>query len=126
MRSICANLPMRAGFKEEIVAKNFNELLKKMNPERRKRLEAEAQQMISEMPLEELRNAREMTQTQLAEVLNVSQGAVSKVERRTDMYISTLRSYIRSMGGDLEIRAVFPDGEVIIDQFRDIAEGKKT
>ena len=69
----------------------------------------------------ELREARELTQTQLAQVLQVSQGAVSKVERRADMYISTLRSYVRAIGGDLQIRAVFPEGEVLINQFEDLA-----
>jgi len=106
------------------MAKNFNELLAKMKPERRARIEANVRETLAEMPLEELRSAREMTQTQLAEILQVSQGAVSKVERRTDMYISTLRSYIKSMGGDLQIRAVFPDGDVVIDQFRDIPRKK--
>ena len=67
-----------------------------------------------------LREARFLTQTQLAEILHVSQGAVSKVGRRADMYISTLRSYVRAMGGDVQIRAVFPEGEVIIDQFQDL------
>jgi hypothetical protein len=39
------------------------------------------------------------------------------VERRTDMFVSTLRNYVRAIGGDLEIRAVFPEGNVLIDQF---------
>jgi len=77
------------------------------------------------MPLEELREARELTQTQLAQVLQISQGAVSKVERRADMYISTLRSYIRAIGGDLQIRAVFPEGEVLINQFEDLDSSPK-
>jgi transcriptional regulator with XRE-family HTH domain len=102
------------------MAKKYSELRAKMSPERRARVDERVRAAIAEMPLEELRQAREMTQAQLADVLEVSQGAVSKVERRTDMYISTLRSYIRSMGGDLQIRAVFPEGEVIIDQFREI------
>lgn len=106
------------------MAKKFSELVARMSPEAQAEIHRRVAQSLSEMPLEELRNAREMTQTQLAEVLQVSQGAVSKVERRADMYISTLRSYIRSMGGDLQIRAVFPDGDVIIDQFRDIAAKK--
>jgi transcriptional regulator with XRE-family HTH domain len=67
------------------------------------------------MPLYQLRNAREMTQTRLAEVLEMDQGNISKLEKRTDMYLSTLRSYIEAMGGALEIRAVFPDGVVKID-----------
>jgi transcriptional regulator with XRE-family HTH domain len=71
------------------------------------------------MPLEALRGARQLTQAQLAQLLRVSQGAVSKVERRTDMFVSTLRSYVRAIGGHLQIRAVFPEGEVLINQFND-------
>lgn len=69
------------------------------------------------MPLDALRDARQLTQVQMAQLLQISQGAVSKVERRTDMFVSTLRNYVRAIGGDLEIRAVFPDGDVLIDQF---------
>jgi transcriptional regulator with XRE-family HTH domain len=69
------------------------------------------------MPLDALRDAKRLTQVQMAQLLKISQGAVSKVERRTDMFVSTLRNYVRAIGGDLEIRAVFPDGEVLIDQF---------
>ena len=108
------------------MARNFNDLLARMSPEARAEVERRVQQSLAEMPLEELRNAREMTQTQLAEVLQVSQGAISKVERRTDMYISTLRSYIRAIGGDLHIQAVFPDGTVEINQFKDIARPEET
>jgi transcriptional regulator with XRE-family HTH domain len=103
------------------MARNFKELYDKMSPESRARVEARVKEAIKEMPLDELREARELTQNQLAQSLNVSQGAVSKVERRTDMYISTLRSYVRAIGGDLQIRAVFPEGEVLINQFADIA-----
>ena len=64
-----------------------------------------------------LGDAKRLTQVQMAHLLKISQGAVSKVERRTDMFVSTLRNYVRAIGGDLEIRAVFPDGDVLIDQF---------
>jgi transcriptional regulator with XRE-family HTH domain len=102
------------------MARNFKELREKMDSARRGRVEKRVQEVLRGMPLDELREARELTQTQLAQVLQVSQGAVSKVERRTDMYISTLRSYVRAIGGDLQIRAVFPEGEVLIDQFEDL------
>jgi len=69
------------------------------------------------MPLDALRDAKRLTQVQMAQLLKISQGAVSKVERRNDMFISTLRNYVRAIGGDLEIRAVFPEGDVLIDQF---------
>ena len=75
--------------------------------------------MLAEMPLQELRHAKELSQAKLAEALHVNQAAISKLERRTDMYISTLRSYIKAMGGDLEVIAKFPDGDVRISNFAD-------
>lgn len=66
--------------------------------------------------LREIRRAREMTQETLAEALGMSQSEVSKVERRTDVYVSTLRRYIEAMGGELEIVARFPNGNVEIIQ----------
>ena len=108
------------------MARNFKELRAKMDPERRERVEHRVKEALKAMPLEGLRDARELTQVQLAQVLNVSQGAVSKVERRTDMYISTLRSYVRAIGGDLQIRAVFPEGDVLIDQFEDLEATDKS
>ena len=97
------------------MARNFKELEDKMSPERRARVAARVKAELALMPLHQLRNAREMTQTRLAEVLEMDQGNISKLEKRTDMYLSTLRSYIEAMGGVLEIRAVFPDGEVRIE-----------
>ena len=97
------------------MAHKWSELEAKMGPERVAAARARARKIIEEMPLQQLRNAREMTQTRLAEVLEMDQGNISKLEKRTDMYLSTLRSYVEAMGGVLEIRAVFPDGEVKID-----------
>lgn len=97
------------------MARNFRELEAKMSPERRARVAARVKEELAKMPLHQLRNAREMTQTRLAEVLEMDQGNISKLEKRTDMYLSTLRSYVEAMGGTLEIRAVFPDGDVKID-----------
>jgi len=97
------------------MARNFRELEAKMSPERRARVAARVKAELAMMPLHQLRNAREMTQTRLAEILEMDQGNISKLEKRTDMYLSTLRSYVEAMGGSLEIRAVFPDGEVRID-----------
>jgi transcriptional regulator with XRE-family HTH domain len=104
------------------VPKNFKELQAGMSPERRARVEARVNEALQAMALDELREARKLTQTQLATTLRVDQGSVSKMERRTDMYISTLRSYIEAMGGALHIRAVFPDGDVQIRQFGDVNE----
>ena len=103
------------------MARKFQELVDKMSPESRARSKAMAEQLLREMPLEELRAARELTQTSLAKILDVGQSEVSKIEKRTDMYVSTLASYVEAMGGRLEICAVFPDGKVKISQFEDIA-----
>ena len=73
------------------------------------------------MPLQELRQARQLSQEQRATILQVKQASISKLERRTDMYISTLRQFIEAMGGELEIVAKFPDGVVRITQFQEIA-----
>jgi DNA-binding XRE family transcriptional regulator len=104
------------------MAKNFKELQKKMSPESRARSQAKAEKMIREMALDELRAARELTQEHLAKVLGVNQAAISKLERRTDMYVSTLRDFIKAMGGSLEIRAVFPEGDVRITQFEAVTK----
>lgn len=100
--------------------KNFNELRAKMSPEARAKAEEKKRQLLETMALDELRAAREITQKQLAETLGVNQAAVSKMERRTDMYISTLRNVVEAMGGKLEIYANFPDGRVAIEQFREV------
>lgn len=93
----------------------WSDLKARISPEARAEIELRKQQLIAEMPLDHLRAARQLTQTNLAQVLGVNQSAVSKLEKRTDMYLSTLRSYIEAMGGQLEIQAIFPEGSVRID-----------
>jgi DNA-binding XRE family transcriptional regulator len=95
--------------------KKWNELKAKMSPEAQRRAQALTTRLLAQMPLDHLRAARQMTQVNLAQVLGVNQSAVSKLEKRTDMYLSTLRSYIEAMGGQLEIQAVFPEGSVRIE-----------
>ena len=75
------------------------------------------------MPLNELRRARAFTQTTLATTMETSQSEVSKIEQRTDCYVSTLRTFIEAMGGELDIVARFPDGAVKISQFSDLKTG---
>jgi len=100
------------------MARKFSELRAKMSQAARARSEREFRRMVEEMPLRKLRAARELTQENLASVLRVKQSEVSKIERRTDMYISTLASYVKAMGGALEVRAAFPNGEIVkINQF---------
>ena len=101
--------------------RNFRNLLEAMPAERRQRIEKRFQKSLAAMPLDQLRKAQQMTQLQLAEVLGVNQGEVSKIEHRSDICISTLSDYIEAMGGRLEIRAVFEDREVRITQFEELA-----
>lgn len=99
------------------MAKNFSELEAGMSPESLARSDARYHELLAEMPLHELRRARGLSQKALAEVLHVQQPSIAKMERRTDMYISTLRSHIEAMGGELEIVARFPEGAVKIENF---------
>jgi DNA-binding transcriptional regulator YiaG len=102
---------------EQAMPKNFSTLREKMPAASRERSRALAAKYRAEMPLDELREAREMTQVHLARILKVNQAAVSKMERRADMYVSTLQDFIKAMGGELKITARFPDGIVEINQF---------
>jgi len=97
--------------------KNFRTLREKMRPQAQQRSRALAAKYRAEMALDELREAREMTQVHLAKVLGVNQAAVSKLERRADMYVSTLQDFVKAMGGELKITARFPEGSVEISQF---------
>lgn len=83
----------------------------------RARSDTKFHDLLAEMPLHELRRARGLTQKALAEVLHVEQPAIAKLERRADMYISSLRAHIEAMGGKLEIIARFPEGAVKIQNF---------
>ena len=95
----------------------FSELTGDFTSERRERVDAMKRDLLTEMPLHELRRARVLTQQELAETLHVSQSAVAKLEQRADIYVSSLRSYIEAVGGRLRIVAEFPEGEVAITNF---------
>ena len=100
----------------------FTDLTKDFKPERRQRVDALKSELLAEMPLHELRRARALTQRDLAKTLKVNQPAVAKIEQRTDVYVSSLRSYIEAVGGKLKIVAEFPEGEVAITNFSELAE----
>ena len=102
------------------MAKKFSQLLAQMPPERWARIEKETQAMLQEMALADLRKARRMSQTEPARNMGIKQPSVADMEKRTDMYISTLLSLIEGMGGKLEIVASFPDAEVKIKNFSEI------
>ena len=103
------------------MAKNYNGLRATLPPKAQSHARQRAQELLLAMPLNELRRARRFTQDELASAMRTSQSEVSKLEQRTDTYVSTLRSYVRALGGELDIVARFPDGEVRISQFADIA-----
>ena len=104
----------------------FSELTKDFTPERRQRVDAMKSELLAEMPLHELRRAKALTQRDLAETLKVNQPAISKLEQRADVYVSSLRSYVEALGGRLKIVAEFPEGEVYITNFSEVGEVEET
>ena len=100
------------------MAIKLDEYLAKLPEEQRQAINQRGAELIAEeATLRQLREARERSQEEVAKKLHIKQAAVSKLERRTDMYLSTLRSYIEAMGGKLEIVAHFQDRAVRINQF---------
>jgi transcriptional regulator with XRE-family HTH domain len=95
----------------------------KLPAKRRAKVNARADELISEeMSLQDLRKAMDRTQVEIAKELDVGQDTVSRYEQRTDMLLSTLRSYVRAMGGELDLVARFPNrGPVSIKALRDLA-----
>jgi DNA-binding XRE family transcriptional regulator len=100
---------------------SFSEITQGLSPERRERIEQRKEQPRQEMTLAELRRASSLTQDTLAKNLNVKQAEISKIENRADMLMSTLRNFVQAMGGDLEVRAVFPDRTIEISTFSSLA-----
>ena len=99
------------------MAKNFRELRAKMSPAAQARSAARAEATLVEMQLQELRKSRDVTQVDVANVMKVEQAAISKLERREDMYVSTLRDYVKALGGELKLVASFPDAEIQVHPF---------
>ena len=104
----------------------FSELTTEFSPKRRRRINETKKELLAEMPLHELLRARALTQHELAQMLKVNQPAISKLEQRTDVYISSLRPYIEAVGSKLKIVAGFPEGEVAITNFADGGEDEGT
>lgn len=94
------------------MSKKFSELRTKMSPEAQARSAARAEGMILEMRLQELRKSRHVTQVRVAEAMGVEQTAISKLEHRSDMYLSTVYEYIKALGGELKLVASFPEGDI--------------
>ncbi len=108
------------------MSKPFKNLIEALPKGRRDRIDIKKEEIISEICLSELRQAFKLTQNQLAETLKVNQAAISKMESQSDMYISTLRRFLKAMGGTLKIVAEFPDGHVVINQFEQECDNPKT
>jgi transcriptional regulator with XRE-family HTH domain len=105
------------------MARKYKELQAKMDPASLADNKRRVREELQRMALEELRGARQLTQTDMAEMLGVPQSSISRIERRADMYLSTLRDYVHAVGGELRIQAVFPDGgTVVIDRFGEYEE----
>ena len=97
------------------VSRNVNEIINALSPGQRKKVEARAARLIAEeMTLQQLRHARRLTQQKIAKSLNIGQEGVSKLEKRSDLLISTLREYVEAMGGNLSLIAEFPDCEPVL------------
>jgi DNA-binding Xre family transcriptional regulator len=89
--------------------------MKGLSPARRKRIEARTAQLIAEeMTRQELRHARKLTQARLAKALGITQDGVSRLEKRSDLLLSTLRGYVEAMGGSLSLIAEFPDRKPVM------------
>lgn len=109
------------------MGKTHEELMAELGPERRKRVDARAAELIAEeKSLRDLRQARQLTQQRMAKRLGVRQHSISRLEQRSDMLLSTLRDYVGKMGGELVLTARFPDRDPVrIKGFADIAGGAK-
>ena len=99
------------------MARNFKELEQKMRPESLGRAKARAKEMMTEMLLAEIRKIVGLTQEDLAAQLGVKQPTLSKLESQDDMQVSTLQRLIRALGGELELIAHLPGGDIRIRQF---------
>lgn len=99
------------------MTKKFITLREKMSPEAQARSAAKTEAMLLELQLSNVRKFRNATQTQVAEAMSVEQASISKLERREDMYVSTLSQYIKALGGELKLIASFPEADIPIHQY---------
>ena len=94
---------------------NVDDKINKLSPAQRKKVEARAVQLIAEeMTLRELRHARKLTQVRMAKTLGITQDSVSRLEKRSDLLLSTLRKTVEAMGGSLSLVAEFPDRAPVV------------
>ena len=97
------------------MATNVDDLIKRLSPALRRKVEARASELIAEeMTLRELRHARKLTQVRIAKKLGITQDSVSRLEKRSDLLLSTLRKTVEAMGGNLSLVAEFPDRAPVV------------
>lgn len=97
------------------MAVNLNTKIQNLTAAQRKKVEARAKELIAEeMTLRELRTARRLTQVRMAKTLGITQDSVSRLEKRSDLLLSTLRKTIEAMGGDLSLVARFRDRPAVV------------
>ena len=97
------------------MSRNVNEIIRTLNSTQRKKVEARAAELIAEeMTLQELRLARKLTQVSVAKALGITQDSVSRLEKRSDILLSTLRKTVQVMGGNLSLVAEFPDRAPVV------------
>src|SRR5450759_4435067 len=109
------------------MATNVEDKIQKLSPAQRKKVEARAAELIAEeMTLRELRHARRLTQVRMAKKLGITQDSVSRLEKRSELLLSTLRKTVEAMGGNLSLVAEFPDrGPVVLSGIAEDALGRK-
>ena len=100
------------------MAQKFEKLKKEMKQENIQKAKIKAKEMMAEMLLAEIRKEAGFTQEYLAETLGVKQPSLSKLESQDDMQISTLQRLINALGGQLELIAHMPGGDIRISQFK--------
>jgi transcriptional regulator with XRE-family HTH domain len=94
---------------------NVDDIIKRLGPAQRRKVEARASELIAEeMTLRELRHARKLTQVRIARKLGITQDSVSRLEKRSDLLLSTLRKTVEAMGGNLSLVAEFPDRAPVV------------
>jgi len=104
---------------------DVNEVIRKLNPADRKKVEDRAAEIVAEeMSLRDLRKARKLTQARVVKALGITQDSVSRLEKRSDLLISILRKTVKAMGGDVRIVAEFPDRTPVVlsELFEDVPQ----
>jgi len=105
---------------------SLEEILNQMPEEERAEVFRRAEEIRQEINLREMRRLRKITQTRLSKRLKIGQEGISRIERRADLYLSTLRSYVEGVGGKLSLVVEFPDrAPVVLTGFGDGSESVK-